>query len=203
MRLQEKALSDEIKKITIVDLTNSRHEPYTPLPLGIVTLGCRISAKECRIGSVRYIDYRDGDTIPVGFLRKRSVAMALLQWKNDAMAQSDILKRMFARGNSIGINDNQGEDFLLGMRIYKTELNRNNFTVLIQVAQRLFDKGSLLKKYALAFAVQRLTDALKNNRLPSLSTVTIDLVVSQHPQMMATGREIQSVLPLKTVYCRP
>ncbi len=203
LQLQQKELSDSLKKTVIVELTQSEQKPYVPFPLGTIALGCIIPRQNANAGIVHYVDYYDGTPLPLNRVGNDPIATALLKWKKAVMAKNDALKRIFAGGSGVMLTHFQEGISLLTIPIYKTELNCENFAILLRIADRHADNSPLPVKYGLIFVMMRLAICLKKNNLPGLSGFEINEALTRYPRLLETGREILGVLPGKILYQRP
>ncbi|QWA13597.1 hypothetical protein GTU79_14070 [Sodalis ligni] len=119
------------------------------------------------------------------------------------MAKNDALKRLFAGGSSVMLTRFQEDTSLLSIPIYKTELNRENFAILLKVADEQAANAPLLEKYGLIFVTIRFAICLKKNNLVGLSGAEINEALARYPRLLETGKHILGVLPGKTLYKRP
>ncbi|WP_213993810.1 hypothetical protein [Sodalis sp. dw_96] len=203
LQLQQKDLSDELKKTVIVELTQSGQKPYTPFPLGTIALGCIIPRQDDQAGIAHYIGYYDGENFPLHLVGNNPIATALLKWRKAVMAQSDAIKRIFAGASTIKLHNLQEGSDILTIPIYKTELDSEKFGILLKMADRYSSNAPLAEKYGLVFVMIRLAICLKKNNLNRLSETEINEALNRHPRLLETGRDILGVLPGKTLYQRP
>ncbi|TCL02696.1 hypothetical protein [Sodalis ligni] len=203
LQLQQKELSDSLKKTVIVELTQSEQKPYVPFPLGTIALGCLIPRQNSHAGIVHYVDYYDGTPLPLNLVGNDPIATALLKWKKEVMAKNDALKRLFAGGSSVMLTPFQEDASLLSIPIYKTELNHENFAILLKVADEQAANAPLLEKYGLIFLMMRFAVCLKKNNLRGLSGFEINEALFRYSRLLETGRDILGVLPGKILYQRP
>ncbi len=203
LQLQDKKLSDALKKTFIIDVTLNQQPPLIPFSLGLIAMGCMFRRRDYHAASTNYLDNYDGDHIPENLLENNAIGKALYKWKKAVAEKNDASKRIFAGGNCIILNHSLAKRVFLGMQIYKTELNQENFAILFETVHRHFSEAPLPEKYGLAFAAVHLAATLKKTRLPALSETEIDDIIDRYPRLLATGRQILAVLPGQVLYRRP
>ncbi|TKI05610.1 hypothetical protein [Martelella alba] len=180
-----------LKDVVIIDESLSRQPPFTPFPLGAISVGCLIADTACPAVGAKYLMCCDGDDIAAHLTDKHAMARAMLRWRRDLAARGDAFGRMLAGGNGFIVPLSSERPLFLGLRLYRTEVCQEGLSALLATADGLFRQEAPPAGYGIALAATRLLESLKQCPPPSLTVRQIDETAGRYRLLLEAGKDIR------------